>query len=117
MQHARSATAAFCSASRRRLLVNRLIVAVAIFFAIQALFVAGSLQHSAQRVVTVVVAIVVNVSSMILVAVDVVASPIIATRDLALGVIGAAIIGGVTHLAMEVSAALGRRRFFNRSNS
>ena len=36
VQHAQSATAAFCSASRHRLLVNRLIVVVAILFAIQA---------------------------------------------------------------------------------
>ena len=46
---------------------------------------------------TIVVAIVINVSSTILVAVNIVALPIVATRDLALGAIGAALVGGVAH--------------------
>jgi hypothetical protein len=46
--------------------------------------------------------IVVDVSSTISIAITVVASPIVATRDLALGAIGAAIVSGVAHLAKDV---------------
>ena len=61
---------------------------------------------------TIVVAIVINVSSTILVAVNIVALPIVATRDLALGAIGAAIVGGVAHLAMEVLRCFVKEAFF-----
>ena len=74
-------------------------------------FVAGSLRRSVRRATTVVVAIVVDVSSTISVAIAVVASPIVATRDLALGAIGAAIIGGVAHLAMEVFRRFAKEAF------
>ena len=102
VQRARGAAVALRSASRRRLSIKRLIVLVAIFLALRASFVAGSLRCSVQRVTTIVVAIVVDVSSTISVAIGIVASPIIATRDLALGAIGVAIVGSVVHLAIEV---------------
>ena len=102
VQRARGAAVALRSASRRQLLIKRLIVAVAIFLTLRASFVAVLLRCSARRATTVVVAIVANVSSMISVAIDVVASPIAATHDLTLGVIGAAIVGGIAHLSTEV---------------
>ena len=60
--------------------------------------------------------IVVNVSSTILVAVNVVALPIVTTRDLALGAIGAAIVGGVTYLATEVLRRFAKEAFFQPLN-
>ena len=61
--------------------------------------------------------IVVNVSLTISVAVDVVASPIVTTRNLALGAIGAAIVSGVMHLATEVLRRFAKEAFFNCSTS
>ena len=116
VQRARGAAVALRSASRRRLLIKRLIVAVAIFLTLRASFVAVLLRCSARRATTVVVAIVANVSSMILVAIDVVASPIAATHDLALGAIGAAIVGGVAHLATEVFRRFVKEAFLQTLN-
>ena len=82
VQHAQGAAVALRSASRRQFLVKRLIVAVAIFLAIRTSFVAGSLQLSAQRATTIVIAIVVDVLSTISIAIDVLASSIVATRGL-----------------------------------
>ncbi len=111
VQRARGAAVALRSASRRRLSIKRLIVLVAIFLALRASFVAGSLRCSVQRVTTIVVAIVVDVSSTISVAIGVVASPIVAMCDLALGAIGAAIVGGVAHLATEVFRRFAKEAF------
>jgi hypothetical protein len=116
VQRARGAAVALCSASRRRLSIKRLIVAVAIFLALQASFVTVLLRCSARRATTVAVAIVANVLSTISVAIDVVASPIAATHDLALGAIGAAIVGGVAHLATEVFRRFVKEAFLQTLN-
>ena len=64
----------------------------------------------------VVVAIVVDVLLTISIAVNVVVPPIVATRDLALGAIGAAIVGGVTYLATEVLRRFAKEAFFQPLN-
>jgi hypothetical protein len=51
-----------------------------------------------------------------LVAVDVVALPIVATRNLTLGAIGLAIVGNVAHLATEVLRRFAKEAFFQPLN-
>jgi len=111
VQRARGAAVALRLASQCQLSIRWLIVAVAIFLALRASFVAGLLRRSTRRATTVVVAIVNDVLSAISVVIDVVASLIIATRDLALGAIGAAIVGGVVHLAKEVFRRFAKEAF------
>jgi len=82
--------------------IKRLIVAVVIFFALRASFVAGLLRRSAQRATTFVVVIVVNVSSTISIAIGAVAS---------LGAISAVIVGGIAHLATEVFLRFAKEAF------
>ena len=60
---------------------------------------------------TIVIAIIIDVSPTILVAIGVVASPIIATCDLALGAIGVAIVSGVSHLVTEVFRRFAKEAF------
>ena len=111
VQSAQDAVVALCSACQCRLWIKRLIVAVTIFLALQVLFITGLLRRSTQRATTIIVAIITDVSSTISVAIGIVASPIIATRNLALGAIGAAIVGGVVHLAMEVFRCFAKEAF------
>ena len=75
-------------------------------FGIQALLVAVSLQRFALRSTMVVVAIV-------LMAIDVVALSIFATRNLTLSAIGAAIVAIVAHLATEVFRRFVKEAFFS----
>ena len=106
VQPARGAAVALHLASRLWLLVKWLTVA----FGIQALLVAVSLQRFALRSTMVVVAIV-------LMAIDVVALSIFATRNLTLSAIGAAIVQLLRTLQRRSSDTLWRRRFLRCSTS
>ena len=74
-----------------------LIVVTSVPFAIRSSFVAVSLRQSAQMamiVVVVIVVVIVVVTSAVSAAFDVVASPIIAVRDLTFSTMGATIVSG-----------------------